>query len=58
MKKRNKKEQEAGQACLNFKTLCCKSNWIRKGRANLRCKKCDADVTMEIVLLYQSIIDS
>jgi tRNA(Ile2) C34 agmatinyltransferase TiaS len=37
----------------NYKTLCCKAKYYRKGRANYRCKKCDKDVTLELVLLYQ-----
>jgi hypothetical protein len=34
-----------------IKTPCCKSDWYKKGRANLRCKECDADVTLFVVIL-------
>ena len=37
------------------KTLCCKSGWYVKSRANFRCDKCDRDVTLELLLLHQSI---
>lgn len=40
---------------LKHKTSCCGAEWYRKGRANLRCKKCDEDVTMEIIFLYQAL---
>lgn len=39
------------------KTLCCKAEWYRKSRANFRCKKCEKDVTLEIVFLYKALID-
>lgn len=26
-------------------------HYVRKGRANLRCPKCDADITLELVLI-------
>lgn len=38
-----------------YKTLCCNSEWHRKGRANYRCNKCDADVTLDILLIYQAL---
>jgi hypothetical protein len=34
-----------------IKTPCCKSDWYKKGRANLRCKECDADVTIYMVIM-------
>ena len=37
------------------KTLCCNAEWYAKGRADFRCKKCDKDVTLEIVLLYEAM---
>ena len=37
----------------DYKTLCCNAKYYRKGRANYRCKKCDGDVTLELMLLYQ-----
>ncbi len=35
-----------------YKTSCCKASWYVKRRADFRCQKCDTDVTMEILLLY------
>jgi len=40
---------------MKYKTQCCNSEWYAKGRANYRCKKCDKDVTLEIVLLHQAL---
>jgi hypothetical protein len=40
---------------LMVKTMCCKSTWHRKSRANYRCNKCGGDVTLEIVLLVQAV---
>ena len=37
------------------KTLCCKADWYRKSRGNFRCKKCEKDVTLEIVFLYEAL---
>lgn len=37
------------------KTMCCKADWYRKSRANFRCNKCEKDVTLEIMLLYQAL---
>ena len=37
------------------KTTCCKADWYIKGRANFRCTKCEKDVTLEMVLLYEAI---
>jgi hypothetical protein len=39
------------------KTICCKAKWYRKSRANFRCEKCDKDVTLEIMFLYQALIE-
>ena len=41
-----------------IKSLCCNAKIIRKGRADLRCEKCGKDVTLEIVMLYDLIIDT
>ena len=30
-------------------------NPVRKGRANLRCPKCDKDITLELVLIHEAI---
>lgn len=37
------------------KTMCCKTKWYRKSRANFRCKKCEKDVTLEIIFLYKAL---
>lgn len=29
-------------------------HYVRKGRANLRCPKCDADITLELVLMAEA----
>ncbi len=39
------------------KTLCCNDEWYEKSRANFRCKKCEKDVTLEIMLLYKALIE-
>ena len=39
----------------NHKTLCCKSGWYRKGRADFRCNNCGRCVTMELVILSEAI---
>jgi len=44
--------------------LCSEKNikvgnaWYRKSRANFRCEKCEKDVTLEIMLLCQSLSDA
>lgn len=37
------------------KTMCCNAKWYRKSRANFRCKKCEKDVTLEIIFLYKAL---
>ena len=39
------------------KTLCCKAKMYRKSRANFRCKKCNKDVTLEVMFLYQALTE-
>lgn len=39
------------------KTLCCKAQWYRKSRANFRCKKCNEDVTLEIIFLHKALTE-
>ena len=39
----------------DYRTACCKVRLYKKGRADLRCSKCDADITLEIVLLSQML---
>ncbi len=41
-----------------IKTPCCKLDWYKKGRANLRCKECDADVTIYMVIMEMAREDS
>ena len=50
-------EKKIEQQLQDYKTLCCQAGWYRKGRADLRCKKCDADVTLELVLLHEVLLD-
>lgn len=45
------KDQYVESKTKDYKTSCCNKPYYKKGRADLRCMKCDADVTMEIVLL-------
>jgi tRNA(Ile2) C34 agmatinyltransferase TiaS len=37
------------------KTLCCNAEWYKKGRADFRCKKCEKDVTMQMLFAYEAI---
>ena len=37
------------------KTLCCNADFYKKSRANFRCKKCEKDVTLEIIFLYKAL---
>ena len=46
---------EIDKQIVEYKTLCCKAEWVRKSRANFRCKKCDKDVTLEIMYLYEAL---
>lgn len=36
---------------------CDFENAIRKGRANWRCPKCDRDLTLELVLMYDAGVE-
>lgn len=40
----------------DYKTICCKSDWYVKARANFRCCKCHEDVTMEVVMIGQVLM--
>lgn len=40
----------------DFKTPCCKAEWYRKKRADLRCTKCDADVTLHLYFLHECLM--
>lgn len=42
----------------DLKTPCCQADYYLKSRANFRCTKCDADVSMAVVLFAQMLIDS
>lgn len=39
----------------NYKTVCCGSEFYKKGRADYRCKKCDKDVTLELVYVWEML---
>lgn len=43
------------KALKRYKTLCCKSEWERKGRADYRCKSCGKDITLELVFLHEAL---
>ena len=49
--------EEINKQVNESKTICCNADWYVKSRANFRCKKCDEDVTMHIVLLHKALID-
>jgi len=46
-------ETEKDVALTKYKTTCCKASWVRKGRANYRCVKCDKDITLDLVFLRE-----
>lgn len=48
---------EAYKQIAESKTSCCNAEWFRKSRANFRCKKCEKDVTLEIMLLYKALTE-
>lgn len=50
-------EADAQSAVNQFKTLCCKSTYTRKGRAHYTCDECGDDITMHLVYLYQAYMD-
>lgn len=37
------------------KTICCKGEYIRAGRAKYLCSECNSDVTIELVFLYMAL---
>ena len=39
----------------DYKTFCCKDDFYVKSRANFRCKKCDKDVTIEVMFFVQAV---
>ncbi len=39
----------------DYKTFCCKDDFYVKSRANFRCKKCDKDVTIEVMFFIQAV---
>lgn len=43
---------------MKWKTLCCQADFYQKGRANLRCMKCDKDVTIEVSLFEEFKMNS
>ena len=38
-----------------YKTFCCKDDFYVKSRANFRCKKCDKDVTIEVMFFIKAV---
>jgi len=43
------------KALHDYTTSCCRYDFYVKSRANFRCKKCDKDVTIEVMLFVQSV---
>ncbi len=41
----------------NYKTLCCKSTYTRLGRANYECDKCKKDISMELILFIDCVMN-
>lgn len=39
----------------SHKSLCCDSETYRKGRMDIRCKKCDSDCSMEFYLYVEAL---
>ncbi len=39
-----------------MKTLCCGVDWYKKARADFRCKNCDRNVTIEVMILTKDEI--
>lgn len=54
MKSKSKPIGEADKEITKAKTLCCDADWYIKSRADFRCEKCERDVTLEIMFLYDS----
>ena len=50
------KNKDIDKIVEEIKTPCCNSDWYRKGRLDFRCKKCDKDITLDIILIYESLI--
>lgn len=48
-------KEEKKELMDNYITSCCGVQAYRKGRADFRCQKCDQDVTLEMVLVYQAL---
>lgn len=43
------------KALKGYKTLCCKDDFYIKSRANFRCKKCNEDVTIELMFFVKAV---
>lgn len=41
-----------------LKTDCCNAGWYAKNRADFRCKECDEDVTLHVILYGQMLKES
>ena len=39
----------------DYKTICCNDYFYVKSRANFRCKKCDKDVTIEVMFFVKAL---
>ena len=39
----------------DYKTMCCNAEWYVRSRGNFRCKKCNADVSLEILLASDAL---
>lgn len=48
-------QEEINKAVIEYRTQCCNSEWGVKGRVNYRCRKCNKDVTLEIIYLVECL---
>lgn len=40
-----------------IKSPCCNSSWSAIGRANYRCDKCKSDISLQILLIYEALME-
>ena len=38
-----------------YKTLCCNATWITIDKHEQRCSKCNKDVTLELIYVYDCL---
>jgi len=50
-----KRMDKIDKALEDYKTFCCKDDFYVKSRANFRCKKCDKDVTIEVMFFIKAV---